>query len=155
MHWDLALQNQCLPCSVLRCPHVHSTVSLLHYSPRSSKLCASGLCCHLGWEPCLAAVHLLRVRNTDYTLLKMQRSLGAWGWAWRRAPPLELGYLAVFSEWGGQETVRAGLSFSLFLSPCLPHQTQSSQPSNAFKTRLHCVPSCWWGFQAGPTSWSP
>ena len=31
-------------------------------------------------------------------------------------PALELGYLAIFSEWGGQETVRAGLSLSLSLS---------------------------------------
>ena len=34
----------------------------------------------------------------------------------KEGPALELGYLAIFSEWGGQETVRAGLSLSLSLS---------------------------------------
>ena len=40
---------------------------------------------------------------------------------------MELGYLAVFSEWGGQETVRAGLSFSLhvFLTKHNPANPQT------------------------------
>ena len=144
MHWGLALQNQCPPCSVLRCPVFIPLCLCSTIAPRSSKLCASGVRCHLEREPCLTAVHLVRVRDTDYTLLRMQRSLGVWGWAWRRAPPWSWGTLQ-FSLSGEDRRQWERGCLSLSLSQWHPHQTQSSQSSNTFKTRLHHVPNCWWG----------
>lgn len=154
MHWGLALQNQYAPCSVLRCPMFIPLCLCSTIAPRSSKLCASGVSCHLERDPCLTAVHLLRVRDTDYTLLRMQRSLGVWEWAWRRALPWSWGTLQ-FSLSGEDRRQWERGCLSLSLSRWLPHQTQSSQSSSTFKTRLHHVPSCWWGFQGGPASWSP
>lgn len=71
----------------------------------------------------------------------------------KEGPALELGYLAVFSEWGGQETVRAGLSFSLSLSDSLTKHNPAN-PQTPLKLESIMSPIAGEGllFQGGPAS---
>ena len=133
MHWGLALQNQYAPCSVLRCPVFIPLCLCSTIAPRSSKLCASGVSCHLERDPCLTAVHLLRVRDTDYTLLRMQRSLGVWEWAWRRALPWSWGTLQFSLSGEDRRQWERGclfLSLSLSLSLSLGDFLTKHNPAN-------------------------